>query len=230
MRVHSPQDEPSLPWLLERPTPSTPGVQVFGEHELVDLILKGEKTYDHCISIRNPEQEMPDSIPQRFPWPYCLREFKFYDVSDPSQLPASYVEKRIATIEDIRELIEFFRRTRSNARGYTIHCWHGHSRSTAVALAILTMIHHSEEEAMRQLLKVRSDPYPSPNILVLSLFDQELGTNLVPIGKLLQDEYIKGLRESMFEILWPSESIEELPVVDDGGLLKRAMKMIRRKQ
>lgn len=60
------------------------GVQVFGEHELLDRILKGESHYSHCISIRNPEQQMHDIIPPAF---QEVLELKFYDVENESQLP-----------------------------------------------------------------------------------------------------------------------------------------------
>ena len=42
------------------------GVQVFGENELLDNVLKGKKLYSHCISIRNPEQEMHPLVREDF--------------------------------------------------------------------------------------------------------------------------------------------------------------------
>ena len=200
--------------------PDPSGVQVFGEHELLDRILKEEKVYSHCISIRSPDQEMPEILPPAFTE---VLELKFYDVESEDQLPTQQ-DKRAPRLTDAERVVEFVRRTKDTASGYTIHCWHGHSRSTAVALGVLYMLLGSEEEAANYLVRVRPAPLPSPNRALLAHFDQVLGSKLVPFGKQLQDKWIEGLRKETLETLWPTDEIEELPVVEDGGLLRRALK------
>ena len=203
---------------------SSPGVHVFGEHELMDRILKREKIYSHCISIRNPEQQMHDLIAENFDE---VLELKFYDVELENQLPYYIADKRAPQLVDATRVIDFVSRTRSTASGYTIHCWHGHSRSTAVALGVLYMLLGSEKLAADYLVRVRPIPKPSPNKALLAYFDNLLGSRLVPHGKKLQDEYIEHLRQEVLETLWPEDGIEELPVVEDGGLLRRALKARR---
>jgi len=190
------------------------GVQVFGEHELLDRILKGKRHYSHCISIRSPDQEMPDYLPPAFAE---VLELKFYDI-----LEDSASGRKGPTEDDANRIVEFVTRTRQNATGYTLHCWGGHSRSTAAALAVLYLLLGSEGKAVEQLLKVRPDPRPSPNTTLLRHFDKILGSNLLPIGQRLQAEFQEQLRTELTE-LFPEDGIEELPVVQDApGLLARA--------
>jgi predicted protein tyrosine phosphatase len=197
------------------------GVQVFGEHELLDRILKGERHYSHCVSIRNPEQEMHDIMPPAF---QEILELKFHDVEREDQLP-NLLTKKAPRLEDAQRIVDFVNATRSVATGYTIHCWHGHSRSTAVALGVLYMLLGSEEEAAGYLVRVRPNPRPSPNLALLSYFDQLLDSKLRPHGKQLQDHYIEGLRHEVLETLWPEDEIEELAVLEDDGLLRRALRL-----
>ena len=182
------------------------GVQVFGEHELLDRILKGKRHYSHCISIRSPDLEMPDYLPPAFSE---VLELKFYDILEDDALG-----RKAPTEDDASRIVEFVTRTRRIATGYTLHCWGGHSRSTAAGLAVIYMLVGSEERAADYLLKVRPDPRPSPNTTLLRHFDKILGSQLLPIGQRLQAEYQELLRKELTDF-FPEDGIEELPVVQD---------------
>ncbi len=199
-----------------------PGVQVLGEHELLERILKGEEHYSHCISIRSPDQQMHDLIPESFEE---VLELKFYDVEREDQLPDCFADMRAPRLEDARRVIDFVKRTKNRATGYTIHCWQGHSRSTAVALGVLYMLLGSEERAASYLVQVRPEPKPSPNRAILAHFDQLLGSKLVRVGQKLQDRWIEALRHEILETLRPEGEVEELPVVEEGGLLRKAIRL-----
>jgi len=186
-------------------------VQVFGEQELLDYLDKGGRVYSHCISIRNPDQAMPNRLPSVFKQ---IMELKFYDVSDESQLPHS-LPRRAPGKKDARRVIRFFKDTKKEATGYTIHCWHGHSRSTAAALAILYMLLGTERAAVEHLVRIRPDPKPSPNLGWLAQFDRLLGSDLVSEGKRLQAIFIEELRKDLIALFPPLGEIEELPAVDD---------------
>jgi hypothetical protein len=41
----------------------------------------------------------------------------------------------------------------------------------------------------------------------------------------LQDRFIEGLRKEVLETFWAEDEVEELPVVEEGGLLRRAMRL-----
>jgi predicted protein tyrosine phosphatase len=197
-----------------------PEVEVFGEHELLDRIVKAEKVYNHCISMRNPDMQMPDYLPPAFKE---ILELEFFDILE-GQIP----DKQAPTEKDAKKVIEFVTRTRNEATGYTIHCWGGHSRSTAAALAVLYMILGNEEEAAEYLLKVRPDPKPSPNLTFLTYFDRLLGSNLVAIGTRLQAAFIEQLHHEL-DVFFPSDGIEELPIADEEpsvhGLFAKAAKL-----
>jgi predicted protein tyrosine phosphatase len=199
-----------------------PGVQVFGEHELMDRILKGKKVYSHCISIRSPDQQMHEIIRDGF---QEVLELKFYDVEREAQLPDTFADKRAPRLEDARAVIDFVNATRSVATGYTLHCWHGHSRSTAAAMGVLFMLLGSEKLAEDYLVRVRPEPKPSPNGALLAFFDNLLGSHLIPHGQRLQDEFIAGLRRELLETLWPADEVEELPLIEESGLLRKAIRM-----
>ena len=187
-----------------------PRVQVFGEQELLEHLSKDGMVYSHCISIRNPDQTMPKLLSASFE---KIIELKFYDVIDKSQLPER-LTKRAPNVKDARRVLKFFKDTRNEASGYTIHCWHGHSRSTAAALAILYMLLGTEKAAAEHLARIRPDPKPSPNLGWLAHFDKLLGSDLVSEGKRLQTIYVEELRKDLLALFPPLSEIEELPVVE----------------
>jgi predicted protein tyrosine phosphatase len=165
------------------------GVQVFAEQELLDRIGKGEKFYSHCISIRNPHEEMPN-ISSAFKE---VLELKFYDITKKDRLPPA--EYPLPSQEDVERIIQFVRDTRNSATGYTIHCLHGHSRSTATALGILYMFLGNEVDASRHLRKIHPDTKLTPNLCLLEHFDHFLGSRLVPIGEWMQLAYHEEARK-----------------------------------
>ncbi len=95
-------------------------VQVFRETELVERLESNGHVFSHCISIRNPDQQMPAAIRAAFK---SILELKFYDVESADQLGPAQAIKRVPERRDVRGVVEYFRVTRSDASGYTIHCW-----------------------------------------------------------------------------------------------------------
>ena len=170
-----------------RDTPRRPGpdVQVFGEEELVSRLEAGGRVLSHCISIRNPNQQMPKVIRDSFEQ---VLELRFRDVEDATHLLPQQANE-IVTLEHIRQVITFFNATKDRATGYTVHCWHGQSRSTAVALGLLYMITGSEEEAGQILARVRRDPLPVPLQRIVRYFDELLGCSLTPIAFELRNKW-----------------------------------------
>jgi predicted protein tyrosine phosphatase len=172
-------------------------VQVFGEDELVERIQKGETLYSHCISIRNPEQVMPEIIRGSFKG---VLELKFSDVTDADQLGPAQREKRVPELRDAQSIVDYYNETRRSATGYTIHCWAGHSRSTAAALGILHLMLGSEKKAGERLLEMRPEPVPNPNQKLVEHFDTILGSRLLPVAQELQAKWISKLRQELIDI------------------------------
>ena len=180
-------------------------IQVFGEQELIELLARGGAHYSHCISIRNPDENIPAIIKDNF---RSILELRFYDAEEIEQLGAQTI-KRIPERRDVKGVIEFFRMTAMEATGYTLHCWQGISRSPAVALGLLYLLTGSEDEAAYHLKRVRPDARPHRRIV--RLFDEQLGCRLAAVNERLRAG-------------WP-DAVKNEPVPALGGLLTRAKTM-----
>jgi len=194
-----------------------PPVQVFGQPELEEHLRAGGAVHTHLISIGNPIQlfipPRPDSVvPALFKQSFSrILRLTFFDVEKRCHLSRRHFPKRIPRRHDVRHAIRFFRRTRGEASGYTIHCWRGVSRSTAIALGYLYMITASEEEAARILMDVRPDARPHQGIV--RWFDEELGSSLTAANDKLRAESIRNMQEELD--LAEDSLLEELPVVEE---------------
>ena len=171
---------------------SLPLVQVFGQIELVEHLQAGGRHHTHCISIGNPrsifsrrsrDNAVPPIIKKNFD---KVLRLNFYDVEEKRHLRWRQFPKRIPRRSDVKRLIRFFRATKDHASGYTIHCWQGVSRSTAVALAFLYMMTGSEEQAKSRLQAIR--PEAGPHQRLVLWFDQELGTHLSEVAAEMRQE------------------------------------------
>jgi predicted protein tyrosine phosphatase len=153
---------------------------------------------------------MPEVIKASF---QSLLELKFYDVEDAEQLGPEQTIKRIPERRDIRGVIEFFRKTRADASGYTIHCWQGISRSPAVALGLLYMLTGSEALAEEELIRLR--PGSRPHKRLVGFFDDELGCHLFSVNDEIHKKSLDAMRKD----------IESLLEREPKGLLARARLM-----
>lgn len=153
------------------------GIQVFGEHELRERISAGKSHCSHCISIRNPGETLAPEIDAAF---YETLELEFYDEERVDDLPKDAVERRIPETGDVQRVIGFVRHATRDPKftGFTIHCWRGISRSTAVALGVIYSIVKDEERATKHLMKIR--PQSMPHSGIVRMFDTVLGANLEP--------------------------------------------------
>lgn len=155
-------------------------VQVFSRNQLISRVRLGKDVMSHLISIANPafgpeEGEatgLPGEIEAAFEEVLRLR---FFDVEDDGDLPPAWREG-LAGRADVEAVIRFVDESREEARGYTLHCAAGVSRSTATALGVLYMLRGNEKLAAEELVSVRPEAMPLPR--VLRLFDELLGSNL----------------------------------------------------
>lgn len=192
-----------------------PGVQVFGQQELVEHLASGGRHYSHCISIGNPGRRVdrPDTVepPELRRHFHRVLRLAFYDVENVKQL-GTMRPRRVPRRSDVRRVIRFVRRTRGKATGYTIHCWRGSSRSPAVALGILYLITGSEKEAGETLRRIRPDSAPHQGIV--RYFDAELGCDLTPVSDGIRRAWIEKMRRELD--LTEDALLEELPEAADG--------------
>ena len=193
-------------------------IQVFGQRELVDHIQSGGEVASHLVSIGNPGRgvraEAEDAtMPALFKAMFreCLR-LEFYDVEYKRHL-GPMRPRRIPLRRDIRRAIRYFRRTAGSATGYTIHCWRGVSRSTAIALGYLYLIHGDEQLAVDELKRIRPEAGPHPRMV--RYFDQVLGSDLSSKNDQIREIRFRRLKEWFFNEIEDGDALlEELEPVD----------------
>jgi predicted protein tyrosine phosphatase len=190
-------------------------IEIFSEPELVDHLNTGGDHFSHCISIRNPDQQMPSIIKTSFK---SILELKFYDVETVAQLGPEQKVKRVPEPKDIKGVIEYFHLSNDKATGYTIHCWQGISRSPAIALGLLYIMTNAEEMAAEILNQIR--PGSRPHQKLVQYFDEELGSHLSVINAEIHRQSMDSLRR---ELQVQDSHLEELVSAEEGrGLLARA--------
>lgn len=147
-------------------------VQILSRYDLEDRIQDGRRLYSHCISITDPDVPLKVDLAPAFRAVLTLR---FHDIDRRSDMPKED-RPRLPMPSDARKVVEFFRATRPEATGYTVHCHAGVHRSTAVGLALLYLETGSEKAAAAELLRLK--PLPMPNRRLVRLFDRLLGSRL----------------------------------------------------
>jgi len=146
-------------------------ILVFGEDELVNRIKNKDLVYRNIVSIADPGSNVPEEIANTA---QAILEMRFLDLDGP--LPNhNPVNEIMPELHDINNLIKFYGNV-NKEEGFTIHCWQGLSRSTAIALCILHLYYRNERIAFRELKKIR--PYSKPNTRILNIFDSLYGTRL----------------------------------------------------
>lgn len=191
-------------------------VQIFGEEELIQHLKNGGSIYSHLISIGNPKkligkqnhgQFIPDIFKSKFK---KILRLDFFDVDKKEHLRPKQFPKKIPESIDIKKIINFYNTTKNEATGYTIHCWRGVSRSTAVGLCILYMITKLEDKARQLLQQIR--PQAMPLKRIVELFDLEYGSNLTDVHSKIQNQWIEKMKKELNYN--PDDYIEDLESVD----------------
>jgi predicted protein tyrosine phosphatase len=192
---------------------------IFGQRELVDRLEQGHEPTSHLISIGNPGKGVrgtgEDScIPPVFQNHYkSILRLGFFDVEYRRQLRNSR-PKRVPMKRDVRKVIRFFRKTKSTASGYTIHCWQGISRSTAIALCLLYLIHKDESVSVEKLMEIR--PEAVPHSRLVEFFDQIIGSHLLGAIAPVRERHFQDLKRWFFsEIVNGDALIEELEPIEE---------------
>jgi len=196
-------------------TRRTIGMQIFGEADLEEHVRHGGRVMSHCISIRNDHRNMPPRDPAVFGSFRAVLDLEFHDVEKREWLPPDLADAPIPEKGHILQTIGFVRWALSDPAltGFTIHCWRGVSRSSAIAAGIIYMVLRDEASTMHYLRRIRPQALPLPRIL--RLWDEVLGSDLGSHGAMLRSETLDRMRKQLMEDLWGSDDqLEELPVAE----------------
>jgi predicted protein tyrosine phosphatase len=152
---------------------------------------------------------MPKVFRQMFT---SILRLEFYDVEEKRHL-GRIRPKRVPEKRDVKKIIRYFEKTRDRATGYTIHCWRGVSRSAAVGLIVLYLIHRDEQKAARELIRIRGEA--APHRRLVEYFDEIMGTGLSGYSRELWKEKMHALREWFYREIDNGDAlVEELESVD----------------
>ena len=193
-------------------------VQVFGQRELVEHIQRGGTVGSHLVSIGNPGRSArPDAEDTTMPAMFesMFRDYlrlEFFDVEYKRHL-GPMRPRRIPMPRDVRRAIRFFKRTRKETTGYTIHCWRGLSRSPAIALGYLYLLHGDEQVAVDELKRIRPEAGPHPRLV--SYFDRMLGSDLSSKNDQLREIRFREMKEWFINEIEDGDALlEELEPLD----------------
>ena len=194
-------------------------IQIFGQRELVKYIENGNNACSHVVSIGNPgsigRQNNEDTImPNIFYKTFdSYLRLEFFDVLKKEHL-GPMRPKRIPLKRDVKKAIRFFNKTKDSSNGYVIHCWRGVSRSTAIALGYLYLIHGNEQKAVDELKRIRPEAGPHPGIV--NYFDEILGCDLSSKNDQLREIRLREMKEWFFNEIEDGDALlEELEVIND---------------
>jgi predicted protein tyrosine phosphatase len=166
-------------------------IQVFGEKELENRIKNNKPIKSHLISIRNPSDNntsvLSNTISSAF---NKVLHLEFNDEQLEKHLST---DGKLPQKNDIERVYRFVKESVQDphCNGFTVHCWRGISRSTAIAFGIIYMILKDERASADYLKSIR--PYATPLPLIVRYWDEILGSKLI-------DETF-SLRNAVFDVL-----------------------------
>lgn len=144
-----------------------------------------KRSFDRIIGCYDPDTRPKKIVRFHRPNPPDLLVLKFVDLDEPAPAPHDIrPELRLPSVDDLKAALAFDREDAS----LLIHCHAGISRSTAIALAILSqrLGPGKESEAMDELLRIR--PEAVPNLHIIRLADEILGRTGRLLGTVLECE------------------------------------------
>ena len=175
-------------------------VQIFGQEELERQLRHDLPVGSHLISIGNPRRwwrkaEVDEALPSLFRQRFQkVLRLEFFDQLDVEALRPEQ-PKRIPQFRDVAAVKRFFDQTQATATGYVVHCWAGTSRSPAVALGLLYLIHGSEESAARELMRIRYVARPHAGIV--KDWDKLLGSRLADVNDVIREARLEQIRATI---------------------------------
>lgn len=134
-------------------------------------LLEKKPFYYHMISISSPLDPISDL--KNTKEVLYLRFDDIVKVSD--HLDKLAIKLTLPTINDCEKSLEFFQKNGN----FLIHCFHGKSRSTAIALGCFLSDSKDYEVAVDKLLQIR--PWATPNELIIEYMCKLLGMDCIEV-------------------------------------------------
>ena len=186
-------------------------VEIYSQNDLERKCRKNNFNDAVLISIGNPHwffsnRKIDEKIPVIFKTKFdSILRLEFFDLVDTKDVQP-WKPRRIPKLRDLNKVISFYNDSKYNYNRVIIHCWGGISRSTAMGLLVLFLIHKNVDIAIRELKKLQ--PYALPHAGILTMIDQLYETNFLEHRM----EIIRCWKERIQKdlILAQSEGLEEV--------------------
>jgi len=164
------------------------------------------------ISIGNPrssifrkeDEKIPEAIRKAFP---KILRLEFHDAYEGDKLPNNKL-KRPPTKKDLLKVIRFYESNKNKYSRIVVHCWAGTSRSTAIGICLLYLIHHNENKVIEILKEIR--PYALPHKKILEYIDEIYGTSFQDKRNIVLMNYKERIQKDIEKMKNENEGLEEV--------------------
>jgi len=187
-------------------------VAIYSQNDLERLCRKREMKGAVLISIGNPrsglfrkeDEKIPEAIRKAFD---KILRLEFHDAYEGDRLPDGRL-KRPPTKKDLLKAIRFYEANKERYSTLVVHCWAGTSRSTAIGICMLYLIHGDEDKVIEVLKHIR--PYALPHEKILEFIDEIYGTSFQEKRNVVLMNYRERIQRDIEEARNENEGLEEV--------------------
>jgi len=187
-------------------------VEIYSQNDLERLCRKQKMTDSILISIGNPgsglfrkeDERIPKAIRKAFP---KILRLEFHDAYDGDRVPDGRL-KRPPTQRDLQKAIRFYESNKDKYSTLVVHCWAGTSRSTAIGICMLYLIHGNEDKVIEVLKEIR--PYALPHKKILEYIDELYGTTFQGKRTVVLMNYKERIQRDIEKARTENEGLEEV--------------------
>lgn len=187
-------------------------VAIYSQNDLERLCRKQIFPDSILVSIGNPrsgfigkeDEKVPGNIRKAFP---KILRLEFHDAYEGDKLPDN-APKKTPKKRDVLKVIRFFESNMSKYSTIVVHCWAGTSRSTAIGICLLYLIHRDEDKAIDILKEIR--PYALPHKTILGFIDEIFGTRFQDKRNAVLLNYKERILKDIEKGKNQNEGLEEL--------------------
>jgi predicted protein tyrosine phosphatase len=187
-------------------------VAIYSQNDLERACRKQKMRDAILISIGNPrsgifrkeDEKIPEAIRKAFD---KMLRLEFHDAYEGDRLPDGKL-KRPPTKKDLLRAIRFYEANKDRYSTLVVHCWAGTSRSTAIAICMLYLIHGNEDKVIEVLKEIR--PYALPHKKILEYIDELYGTTFQGKRTVVLMNYKERIQRDIEKARTENEGLEEV--------------------
>jgi len=187
-------------------------VAIYSQNDLERACRKRKMPDSVLVSIGNPrsglfrkeDEKIPEAIRKAFP---KILRLEFHDAYEGDRLPDGRLKKPPEK-RDLLKVIRFYESNKDKYSRIVVHCWAGTSRSTAIGICLLYLIHGDEKKVI-DILKV-TRPYALPHKRILEYIDEIYDTSFQEKRNDVLMNYKERIQKDIDRIKNENEGLEEV--------------------